>query len=59
MSAAVTKSSRDTRLPGAAGRAFLVGQPVRLAGAFYALYGKDPPVARIHMLLDDLETKMV
>jgi 4-hydroxyphenylacetate 3-monooxygenase len=33
------------------------GDPVRLAGALYALYDKDAPVARIHRLLDELETK--
>jgi len=33
------------------------GDPVRLAGALYALYDKDGPVARIHKLLDRLEKK--
>ena len=33
------------------------GDPVRLAGALYALYDKDAPVARIHQMLDDLEAK--
>jgi 4-hydroxyphenylacetate 3-monooxygenase len=33
------------------------GDPVRLAGALYALYDKDAPVARIHKMLDELETK--
>ena len=33
------------------------GDPVRLAGALYALYGKDAPVARIHQMLDELERK--
>jgi 4-hydroxyphenylacetate 3-monooxygenase len=33
------------------------GDPVRLAGALYALYDKDTPVARIHAMLDDLEAK--
>jgi 4-hydroxyphenylacetate 3-monooxygenase len=31
------------------------GDPVRLAGALYALYDKDAPVARIHRMLDELE----
>jgi 4-hydroxyphenylacetate 3-monooxygenase len=31
------------------------GDPVRLAGALYALYDKDPHVARIHGMLDELE----
>jgi 4-hydroxyphenylacetate 3-monooxygenase len=31
------------------------GDPVRLAGALYALYDKDGPVARIHRLLHGLE----
>ncbi|HEV8679159.1 MAG TPA: 4-hydroxyphenylacetate 3-hydroxylase N-terminal domain-containing protein, partial [Stellaceae bacterium] len=31
------------------------GDPVRLAGALYALYDKDAPVARIHRMLDGLE----
>ena len=31
------------------------GDPVRLAGALYALYDKDAPIARIHQMLDDLE----
>jgi 4-hydroxyphenylacetate 3-monooxygenase len=30
------------------------GDPVRLAGALYALYEKDAPIARIHGLLDEL-----
>ncbi len=30
------------------------GDPVRLAGALYALYDKDAPIARIHGLLDEL-----
>jgi 4-hydroxyphenylacetate 3-monooxygenase len=30
------------------------GDPVRLAGALYALYDKDGPVARIHKLIDAL-----
>jgi 4-hydroxyphenylacetate 3-monooxygenase len=33
------------------------GDPVRLAGALYALYDKDAPVARIHAMLNDLEAK--
>lgn len=33
------------------------GDPVRLAGALYALYDKDAPIARIHQMLDDLEAK--
>jgi 4-hydroxyphenylacetate 3-monooxygenase len=33
------------------------GDPVRLAGALYALYDKDAPVARIHRMLDDVEGK--
>src|SRR5436190_13805135 len=33
------------------------GDPVRLAGALYALYEKDAPVARIHKMLDELEAK--
>jgi len=33
------------------------GDPVRLAGALYAMYDKDAPVARIHRMLDELETK--
>jgi 4-hydroxyphenylacetate 3-monooxygenase len=33
------------------------GDPVRLAGALYALYDKDTPVARIHAMLDELEAK--
>jgi 4-hydroxyphenylacetate 3-monooxygenase len=32
------------------------GDPVRLAGALYALYDKDPHVARIHGMLDELES---
>ncbi|HEX5455527.1 MAG TPA: 4-hydroxyphenylacetate 3-hydroxylase N-terminal domain-containing protein [Stellaceae bacterium] len=31
------------------------GDPVRLAGALYALYDKDAPVARIHRMLEELE----
>src|SRR5690242_451499 len=33
------------------------GDPVRLAGALYAMYPKDAPVARIHNMLDELEAK--
>ena len=33
------------------------GDPVRLAGALYTLYGKDAPIARIHQMLDELEAK--
>jgi 4-hydroxyphenylacetate 3-monooxygenase len=33
------------------------GDPVRLAGALYALYDKDAPIARIHAMLDELEQK--
>ena len=33
------------------------GDPVRLAGALYAMYPKDAPVARIHRMLDELEAK--
>src|SRR4029077_7845713 len=33
------------------------GDPVRLAGALYALYDKDAPIARIHAMLDELEAK--
>jgi 4-hydroxyphenylacetate 3-monooxygenase len=33
------------------------GDPVRLAGALYALYDKDAPIARIHAMLNDLEAK--
>jgi len=33
------------------------GDPVRLAGALYAMYPKDAPVARIHQMLDELEAK--
>jgi 4-hydroxyphenylacetate 3-monooxygenase len=33
------------------------GDPVRLAGALYALYDKDAPIARIHRLLNELEAK--
>ncbi|MND00093.1 hypothetical protein D3C83_185910 [compost metagenome] len=33
------------------------GDPVRLAGALYALYPKDAPVAGIHRMLDELEQK--
>jgi len=33
------------------------GDPVRLAGALYALYDKDAPVARIHRMLDELEAR--
>jgi len=33
------------------------GDPVRLAGALYALYDKDAPVARIHQMLNELETR--
>src|SRR5437867_1732652 len=33
------------------------GDPVRLAGALYAMYDKDAPVARIHRMLDQLEAK--
>jgi 4-hydroxyphenylacetate 3-monooxygenase len=33
------------------------GDPVRLAGALYALYPKDEPVARIRRMLDELEAK--
>jgi 4-hydroxyphenylacetate 3-monooxygenase len=31
------------------------GDPVRLAGALYALYPRDEPIARIHRMLDELE----
>src|SRR5712691_708088 len=31
------------------------GDPVRLAGALYALYDKDAPIARIHEMLNQLE----
>jgi 4-hydroxyphenylacetate 3-monooxygenase len=34
------------------------GDPVRLAGALYAMYDKDTPVARIHQMLDKLEAKI-
>jgi 4-hydroxyphenylacetate 3-monooxygenase len=33
------------------------GDPVRLAGALYALYDKDAPVARLHKMLDELEAQ--
>ena len=33
------------------------GDPVRLAGALYALYDKDPYIARIYDMLDGLEAK--
>jgi 4-hydroxyphenylacetate 3-monooxygenase len=33
------------------------GDPVRLAGALYALYDKDAPVARIHAMLNEIEAK--
>ena len=33
------------------------GDPVRLAGALYALYDKDAPIARIHAMLDELEVE--
>jgi 4-hydroxyphenylacetate 3-monooxygenase len=33
------------------------GDPVRLAGALYALYDKDAPIARIHRMLSELEVK--
>ena len=33
------------------------GDPVRLAGALYALYDKDAPIARIHDMLDELEAR--
>lgn len=33
------------------------GDPVRLAGALYALYDKEPHVARIHEMLDELEAR--
>jgi len=33
------------------------GDPVRLAGALYALYDKDPHVARIRDLLDRIEAQ--
>ena len=33
------------------------GDPVRLAGALYAMYPKDAPVARIHNMLDELEAR--
>ncbi len=33
------------------------GDPVRLAGALYALYDKDAPVARIHQMLGEIEAK--
>src|SRR5881392_1384201 len=31
------------------------GDPVRLAGALYALYPRDEPIGRIHKMLDELE----
>ena len=34
------------------------GDPVRLAGALYALYDKDAPVARIHEMLAEIEAKI-
>ncbi|MGE5271580.1 MAG: 4-hydroxyphenylacetate 3-monooxygenase, oxygenase component [Thiohalocapsa sp.] len=34
------------------------GDPVRLAGALYALYDKDPHVARIHDMLDEIEARI-
>ena len=33
------------------------GDPVRLAGALYAMYPKDAPIARIHTMLDELEAR--
>src|SRR5947207_2810773 len=33
------------------------GDPVRLAGALYAMYPKDAPIARIHSMLDELEAR--
>ncbi len=33
------------------------GDPVRLAGALYALYDKDAPIARIHAMLDGIEAR--
>jgi 4-hydroxyphenylacetate 3-monooxygenase len=33
------------------------GDPVRLAGALYAMYPKDAPIARIHNMLDELEAR--
>jgi len=33
------------------------GDPVRLAGALYAMYEKDSHVDRIHRMLDELEAR--
>jgi 4-hydroxyphenylacetate 3-monooxygenase len=33
------------------------GDPVRLAGALYAMYEKDTHIDRIHQMLDDLEAR--
>ena len=33
------------------------GDPVRLAGALYALYDKEPHIERIHAMLDELEAR--
>ena len=33
------------------------GDPVRLAGAWYAMYDKDPHINRIHSMLDDIEKR--
>ena len=33
------------------------GDPVRLAGALYAIYDKDPHIDRIHAMLDDIEKR--
>jgi len=33
------------------------GDPVRLAGALYAMYEKDSHVERIHRMLDELEAR--
>ena len=33
------------------------GDPVRLAGAWYAMYDKEPHVNRIHAMLDEIEKR--
>src|SRR6185437_1835350 len=33
------------------------GDPVRLAGAWYAMYDKEPHINRIHAMLDEIERR--
>jgi aromatic ring hydroxylase len=56
------KLAYDTAVSSFSGRQQLYeryysGDPVRLAGAWYAMYDKGPHITRIHTMLDEIERK--